>query len=425
MLFNYRNRQILMAALTANALKPSQNRIGSIPAFAMGWPTLELAPQMLALGIADTAQHLLRHRKTGDISVVGVGAAMVAAAALGQMIKQAHDAGEQTKAGIREALGPDYLDEVDDQTFVDKGSSPLQVMRPFKMIESEVEVIKDVNYRIGGSRARLDIYRPKGVDLTDAPVLIQVHGGGWIIGDKGQQGLLLMNAMAKRGWICVSVNYRLAPKHPFPAQIIDVKRAIAWVKQNIHEYGGDPAYVVITGGSAGGHLSSLAAVTPSYAMYQPGFEEVDTSVQACVPFYGVYDVAGIIGDSYSKGIRDDFFAPSVFQKDPKTDPEPFYQASPLYHVNGDEPDFLVIHGANDSLVRVTQARAFVARLKEVSKHTVTYLELPGTQHAFEVFGSIRSRHVIKAVERWLCWHRATHQKPARAAASVAEPSASA
>jgi hypothetical protein len=111
-------------------------------------------------------------------------------------------------------------------------------------------------------------------------------------------------------------------------------------------------------------------------MYQPGFEEVDTSVQACVPFYGVYDVAGIIGDSYSKGIRDDFFAPSVFQKDPKTDPEPFYQASPLYHVNGDEPDFLVIHGANDSLVRVTQARAFVARLKEVSKHTVTYLELP-------------------------------------------------
>lgn len=105
MLFNYRNRQILMAALTANALKPSQNRIGSIPAFAMGWPTLELAPQMLALGIADTAQHLLRHRKTGDISVVGVGAAMVAAAALGQMIKQAHDAGEQTKAGIREALG--------------------------------------------------------------------------------------------------------------------------------------------------------------------------------------------------------------------------------------------------------------------------------------------------------------------------------
>jgi len=419
MLFNYRNRQLVMAGLVANALKPHQGRIGSIPAFAIGWPTLELAPQMLALGALDTAQHLIRHRKTGDVSIVGVGAAMVAASALGYMIKQSHDSGALANQGISDALGSDYLNEVSDQSFDDRGSSPLQVIRPFKLVDREVEVIKDINYRIGGSRARLDIYRPKGVDLTNAPVLIQVHGGGWVIGDKGQQGLLLMSAMAKRGWVCVSVNYRLAPKHPFPAQIIDVKRAIAWVKQNISEYGGDPSYVVITGGSAGGHLSALAAVTPNDPQYQPDFEDSDTTVQACVPFYGVYDVGGIIGDSYSKGIRDDFFAPSVFQKDPKEDPEPFLQASPLFHVHGDEPDFLVIHGANDSLVQVSQARAFVARLREVSKHTVTYLELPGTQHAFEVFGSIRSRHVIKAVERWLSWHRATHQGAAAEVASTA------
>jgi acetyl esterase/lipase len=416
MLFNYRNRQLVMAALVTNALKPSKGRITSIPAFAIGWPTLEMAPQMLAIGLADTAQHLIRHRRRGDVSVVGVGAAMVATAALGYMIKQSHDTGALVQEGIADSLGPNYLEEVPDQEFSDPGSTPLQVMRPFNLVDKEVEIIKDVNYRIGGSRARLDIYRPKGVDLKNAPVLIQVHGGGWVIGDKGQQGLLLMSAMAKRGWICVSVNYRLAPKHPFPAQIIDVKRAIAWVKQNIAEYGGDPSYVVITGGSAGGHLSSLAAVTPNDPQYQPDFEDADTAVQACVPFYGVYDVGGIIGDSYSKGIRDDFFAPSVFQKDPKTDPEPFQQASPIFHVNGDEPDFLVIHGANDSLVQVSQARAFVAKLREKSKHSVTYLELPGTQHAFEVFGSIRSRHVIKAVERWLCWHQATHQgvQPAEA-----------
>ncbi len=423
MLFNYRNRQLVMAGLMANALKPHRGRIGSIPAFAIGWPTLELAPQLLAIGAVDTAQHLIRHRRTGDISVVGVGAAVAASVALGYMIKQSHDSGRLARQSIEDSLGPDYLTEVTDQEFSDSGSTPGQVIRPFKLVDREVEVIKDINYRIGGSRARLDIYRPKDADLSNAPVLIQVHGGGWIIGDKGQQGLLLMNAMAKRGWVCVSVNYRLAPKHAFPAQIIDVKRAIAWVKQNIAEYGGDPSYIVITGGSAGGHLSSLAAVTPNDPQYQPGFEDTDTSVQACVPFYGVYDVGGIIGDSYSKGIRDDFFAPSVFQKDPVTEPEPFLHASPLFHVNGDEPDFLVIHGANDSLVQVSQARAFVARLREVSRNTVTYLELPGTQHAFEIFGSIRSRHVIKAVERWLSWHQATHQGVSGSAAdaSRAEP----
>ena len=130
-------------------------------------------------------------------------------------------------------------------------------------------------------------------DLSGAPVLIQIHGGAWTIGTKEQQGLLLMNRMAQQGWICVSANYRLAPKHSFPTQIVDVKRAIAWVHENIEEYGGDPSYIAITGGSAGGHLAALAALTPGLQDYQPGFEDSDTSISACVPFYGVYDMAGL------------------------------------------------------------------------------------------------------------------------------------
>ena len=87
----------------------------------------------------------------------------------------------------------------------------------------------------------------------------------------------------------MTANYALSPKATFPDHLIDVKRALAWVKEHIAEYGGDPGYVVISGGSAGGHLSSLAALTPNRPEYQPGFEAVDTTVQACVPFYGVYD----------------------------------------------------------------------------------------------------------------------------------------
>ena len=95
-----------------------------------------------------------------------------------------------------------------------------------------------------------------------------------------------MNQMAAKGWVCVAINYRLAPRDPWPAHIVDVKRAIAWVKDNIADYGGDPDYLAITGGSAGGHLAALAALTPGDPAFQPGFEDADTSVRAAVPFYG-------------------------------------------------------------------------------------------------------------------------------------------
>jgi acetyl esterase/lipase len=246
-------------------------------------------------------------------------------------------------------------------------------------------------------------------------VLVQIHGGAWTIGETEQQGLLLMNQMARQGWICVAMNYRLAPKHPFPAQIIDVKKAIAWTRENVASYGGDPSYLVVTGGSAGGHLAALAALTPDEAAYQPGFEDADTSVAACVPFYGVYDLAGLTGLKSVRTMRDGFLGPRVFKKNPAKHEADFVRASPLAQVSADAPDFFVLHGANDSLVDVRQARAFVARLKEESRATVTYAEFPGAQHAFEVFGSIRSHHVVKAVARWLLHHRAVHLREAEAA----------
>jgi len=87
-----------------------------------------------------------------------------------------------------------------------------------------------------------------------------------------------MSHLAELGWVCVAINYRLSPRSTWPDQIVDVKRALAWTKEHIAEYGGDPDWVAITGGSAGGHLSSLAALTPNDPQFQPGFEDADTSV---------------------------------------------------------------------------------------------------------------------------------------------------
>jgi acetyl esterase/lipase len=422
----YLRRQVVTALLTANAVRPLRGNLGPL-GFAVGWPTGELAPQILALTALDTLQALAR----GKAGKAGLALAAASGAGLAYLVRDAHRAGELAEKQLTETLGADYVEHLtSDPAAADLAEAlptPLRdLIRPFALMRPDVERISDISYTEGGSRARLDVYRRKDVELRDAPVLVQVHGGGWTIGDKSQQGLILMNRMAARGWVCVAMNYRLAPKHPFPAQIIDVKRAIAWTREHIASYGGDPSYLVITGGSAGGHLAALAALTPAVAEYQPGFEDADTAVSACVPFYGVYDMGGVTGDKAAVAMRDKFLAPRVFRKDPREHQEEFELASPLTHVVPDAPDFFVIHGAHDGLVSVRQARAFVAKLREVSTGVVTYLELPGTQHAFEVFSSIRSQHVIRAVERWLEWHRVTRRTATSDhAAGTAAPSSSA
>ena len=406
----YLRRQLAIAALTANAIKPLHGRYSSMPAFFAGWLASELAPQLLAATVADTFAEVAVRRhggRDGRPSRVGLALAAVGAAGLSHLIVNAHRSASHVETTLRDGLGADYLDVLDDPPGTEElRLSVKEIARPFTMTRPGVEVIRDINYTVGGKRARLDIYRPAGVELHNAPVLVQIHGGGWTIGNKEQQGLLLMNRMAERGWVCVAVNYRLAPKHPWPAQIIDVKKAIAWTREHIASYGGDPSYLVATGGSAGGHLAALAALTPGLPEFQPGFEEADTSVAACVPFYGVYDMAGITGERAALAMRDYFLGPRVFRKDPRTHLQDFINASPLAHIGPDAPDFFVLHGTNDSLVHVNQARLFVEALKTESGATVTYAEFPGTQHAFEVFGSIRSHHVIRAVQRWLQHHRA-------------------
>ena len=213
-----------------------------------------------------------------------------------------------------------------------------------------------------------------------------------------------MNQMAAKGWICVAINYRLSPRDAWPAHIVDVKRAIAWIKDNIADYGGDPDYLAVTGGSAGGHLTALAALTAGDPEFQPGFEDADTSVQAAVPFYGIYDFAGSTGLTNAIGMRDAFLGPRVMQTTWQDAPDVYEAASPILRITPDAPDFFVIHGELDTLVAVDQARLFVAELRRTSTKSVVYAELPGTQHAFDVFHSIRSAYAVRAVDRYLTWH---------------------
>lgn len=258
-----------------------------------------------------------------------------------------------------------------------------------------------VFHRENKRRVRLDIYRSRGSKRGDEPrpAVVQVHGGGWILGSRSEQGIPLLNHLAANGWIGFNVDYRLSPRATLPEHVIDIKRAIAWVREHADELGVDPARVCITGGSAGGHLSALAALTSDDKSLQPGFEEADTSVMAAVPFYGIYDFASD-NEIYSR-YRDWLFGKVVLKKTYSEDPELYRSTSPTYRVHEDAPPFLVFHGDQDTLVPVSDARNFVAELEKVSKNQVLYVEMPGAEHAFDIFPSLRTARVVEGIERFL------------------------
>jgi len=255
---------------------------------------------------------------------------------------------------------------------------------------------------VDGIRLRLDVYRPATAAPGHGPrpAAIQVHGGGWFAGSRYEQGIPLLNHLAQIGWVGFNIDYRLSPEATFPDQIVDVKRAIAWVRANAAELGIDPGMICITGGSAGGHLTALAGLTENAPEYQPGFEDADTSLAAAVPFYGVYDFTNASGFYYS-GMRDWVLEQIVFKRRYEDDPELFRAASPSFRVHAGAPPFLVIHGERDTLVPVADARDFVARLRAVSRQPVRYIELPAAEHAFDLWPSERTVRVAEGIGRFL------------------------
>jgi acetyl esterase/lipase len=389
---------------TINAIRPVPWSIVSILSFFGGWLATELAIHRLVIEIAILVVFPLvggLHGWQGTAAVL-----LMAASILGTLylIAIARGAGEVAEHALKEGLGPDYLTRIDPDLAAryDPTIPWARLLLPFRMGLPEVERTKNIAYGPYGRRNCLDVYRHKD-HPTGCPTLLQIHGGAWVIGNKDQQGVPLMQHLAARGWVCVAPNYRLSPRATFPDHLVDLKRALAWIREHGEEYGADPGFVVVTGGSAGGHLTALVALTQNDPEYQPGFESVDTSVAAAVPYYGVYDFTGrhgARGKTGERGMRR-FLERTVMQTKLAADPDGWAKASPLDRITPDAPPFFVIHGHNDTLVPVAEARYFVEKLRAISKEPVVYAELPGAQHAFDVFPSIRTAHVIRAIERYV------------------------
>ena len=265
-----------------------------------------------------------------------------------------------------------------------------------------IKRISRIAYAPDGERTTLDIVHPIERPTAPMPVLIHIHGGAWVLGKRNQQAKPLLNHLARNGWLCLDMNYRLAPKHRFPAMLTDVLRAIVWAKANVARYGGDPARIALTGGSAGGHLTSLGVLAHDRADAKPGFAEADCSVQAAVPCYGRYDFVdrndlwGRNHASLRKFEADKIMAPGASDAD-------WDLASPIALVRGDAPPMLVIHGCHDTLIPLTEGAAF-AKAQLEAGGSVDHIELGGGQHAFDTLASALAWGHVRAVHSWLMKH---------------------
>ena len=246
----------------------------------------------------------------------------------------------------------------------------------------------------------LDVWRPKELPVEPAPVLIFVPGGAWVHGSRLLQGYALMSHLAEMGWVCLSIDYRVAPHHRWPAHITDVKTAIAWARANVDKFGSDRNFIAIAGCSAGGHLSALAGLTPNDPEMQTELPEgSDTSVDAVVGIYGRYDWEDRSTAERARFV--DFLERVVVRRKMSKHPEVFRKASPIARIHKDAPPFLVIHGTGDGVIPVEQARSFVERLRAVSHSVVSYVELPGAGHAFDMIDGARTGSMATAIGLFL------------------------
>lgn len=381
------------AAFTLNVWRPNtSHRNLATASWIFGWFTGELALHVIAWQVLATAVFALLGAFEGVAGQLGLGVSALSWIGLGVAQWQAERASVAIEGALREGLG-------EQPAGTPAARDWRRVLSPLPRVPSGVEAVRGLQFaRVRGSDLRLDLFRPRDID-GPRPMLLQIHGGAWITGNRYTQAVPLMHTLAARGWVCASADYRLSPAATFPDHLVDVKRALAWLRKNGPTHGGDPDFIVVTGGSAGGHLAALVALTANDPAYQPGFEDVDTRVQGCIPFYGVYDLADRAGDWPNDGLRR-VLERQVIKGSVEEETETYERGSPLRLVTPDAPPFFVIHGDGDALVPIEHARRFRDRLREVSSELVLWAEIPGAQHAFESFWSARTHYVVDGAARF-------------------------
>lgn len=377
---------LFSAVATINAVRPYRQTLLLIPSMLWSWFVLGLLGQLLVAQVVVAAVLVtagaLEYRAglTGFVILVISWAGVLYAfhrtrAARGVVDVALAEAGIQRTA----AKVPKWRTVL---AFPVRGRSVIKIKNvPFR--------------RVAGRTLKLDVYHSRSNE-KDRPVFVYIHGGAWIMGSRREQGLPIIHHLARNGWLCFSLSYRLSPGAGWPDHLVDVKAGLAWVRDHASEYGGDATFVVVSGGSAGGHLAAMAGLTANQPQYQPGFEEADTSVQVAVPIYGIYDMTNRLGRQ-SKQFLPRLLEPLVVKAYLEDEPEKFFDASPIDRIHPGAPTFVIPHGDRDTMSPIEEARAFAQKLRAISTRRVVYTEFPGAQHIFDIGYSYQSAQLIEGI----------------------------
>jgi acetyl esterase/lipase len=261
------------------------------------------------------------------------------------------------------------------------GAKPQPGGKP-PVIPSNVIVERDVEYGKAGERSlKLDIIRPKQASENPRPVIVWIHGGGWMGGDKASGLGNLVRFAASGNYFCASVGYRLSGEAIWPAQIHDCKAAIRWLKANAKKYNFDPEKIGIWGSSAGGHLVSLLGVSANVKELDGdcGSPKQSSRVACVVDFCGPSDFLSIAKVKATAG-RAAYGPVSRLLGGPVEEKKDAAKAaSPVTYVSMDASPFLIVHGTADATVPLAQAEVLYAALKKAGVDA-TFVKMEGGGH---------------------------------------------
>ena len=224
---------------------------------------------------------------------------------------------------------------------------------------------------------QLNMARPKE-GTGPFPAVICIHGGGFRAGTRESfNGLCLQ--LAERGYVAVTVSYRLAPKYQFPAAVHDVKAAVRWMRANAEKYQVDPDRIGTTGGSAGGHLAQFLGVTSGVKKFEGdgGNAEYSSSVKCVVNFYGPSDFT----KSYDASVDAKDVLPLFLGGNLEQERHRHIESSPLYWVTPEAAPTLFVHGTKDAYVAHEQAEWIVERMKAADVEA-TLMTIEDGDHGF-------------------------------------------
>lgn len=245
------------------------------------------------------------------------------------------------------------------------------------------KTIADVTYAtVGGEKLQLDLVLP--TTPGPHPTIICFHGGGWVIGNRkdltypniwhpggrdGNKDLTILQKMAQRGYAAVTVSYRLAPTHKFPAQIEDAKTAVRFLRTNAKKYDLDPNRFAALGFSAGGHLALMLGLTDKDAGLDGTlYPDASSKVQCVIDFFGPTDMSLF---TETAGVEKAFMVPFL-GKECLTNPECYRRASPIEYVSKAAPPVLMIHGTLDLMVPIIHSERLLAKLKDAGAEAELY-----------------------------------------------------